>query len=536
MANRPDPAWAGRGGGAVADEPAFDFDAVFDPDDYLYFYEPMLTPERTQREVALIWTLLGLRPGQAVLDLACGHGRVAVPLAAMGVRVTGLDRSPGFLARAREAATRQGVEVEWVEGDMRRLPWRDRFDAAFNVFTSFGYFVDEENLEVLRQVAAALRPGGRFLLETQHRDALLARFAPFNVVERGDDFLIDAHRWDPVTGRVVTQRTVIRQGRVRRGRFFVRLYTPAELGALLRQAGLEPVGFYDENGAPLSPESRRLVAVARKPAGAGGAKAGGRGRDAAPQEGGGAAAPGGAAARPGPGASGRPGAPQGSGASAGRGAPPGSDAPGGRRAPQGSGAAEGRDAPEGSGASEGRDAPKGFGASEGGDAPEGSGASDGRSPQEGDEPAATGAVPPALVPAPLAAFLHLYHRGRFFESHEVLEEAWRRCRSDFYHGLIILAAAFVRRDRGTPRGVRRNLAKARRYLERYRPHYLGIDVEAILAFADQKIRAVERAGDPEGDALRRLVPDLPLPVHPGWVRGDEPEWDDARSDSRPGAG
>ncbi|WPD19382.1 DUF309 domain-containing protein [Thermaerobacter composti] len=460
----------------MADEPAFDFDAVFDPDDYLYFYEPMLTPERTQREVALIWTLLGLRPGQAVLDLACGHGRVAVPLAAMGVRVTGLDRSPGFLARAREAAARQGVEVEWVEGDMRRLPWRDRFDAAFNVFTSFGYFVDEENLEVLRQVAAALRPGGRFLLETQHRDALLARFAPFNVVERGDDFLIDAHRWDPVTGRVVTQRTVIRQGRVRRGRFFVRLYTPAELGALLRQAGLEPVGFYDENGAPLSPESRRLVAVARKPAGAGGAEAGGRGRGAAPQEGGGAAAPGGAAARPGPGASGRPGAPQ------------------------------------------------------------GSGASEGRSPREGDEPAATGAVPPALVPAPLAAFLHLYHRGRFFESHEVLEEAWRRCRSDFYHGLIILAAAFVRRDRGTPRGVRRNLAKARRYLERYRPHYLGIDVEAILAFADQKIRAVERAGDPEGDALRRLVPDLPLPVHPGWVRGDEPEWDDARSDSRPGAG
>ena len=458
----------------MADEPAFDFDAVFDPDDYLYFYEPMLTPERTQREVALIWTLLGLRPGQAVLDLACGHGRVAVPLAAMGVRVTGLDRSPGFLARAREAAARQGVEVEWVEGDMRRLPWRDRFDAAFNVFTSFGYFVDEENLEVLRQVAAALRPGGRFLLETQHRDALLARFAPFNVVERGDDFLIDAHRWDPVTGRVVTQRTVIRQGRVRRGRFFVRLYTPAELGALLRQAGLEPVGFYDENGAPLSPESRRLVAVARKPAGAGGAEAGGRGRDAAPQDGGGAAAPGGAAARPGPGASGRPGAPQ------------------------------------------------------------GSGASEGRSPREGDELAATGAVPPALVPAPLAAFLHLYHRGRFFESHEVLEEAWRRCRSDFYHGLIILAAAFVRRDRGTPRGVRRNLAKARRYLERYRPHYLGIDVEAILAFADRQIRAVERAGDPEGDALRRLVPDLPLPVHPGWVRGDEPEWDDARSDPRAG--
>jgi len=94
-------------------------------------------------------------------------------------------------------------------------------------------------------------------------------------------------------------------------------------------------------------------------------------------------------------------------------------------------------------------------------------------------------------------------RGEYFESHEVLEKAWLHSRSDFYHGLIILAAAFVRRDRGTPRGVRRNLLKARRYLERYRPHYLGIDVERILAFIDRYARLVEEAGDPEGEALRR---------------------------------
>ncbi|GAB6877458.1 DUF309 domain-containing protein [Thermaerobacter litoralis] len=398
----------------MAGEARFDFDAVFDPDDYLYFYEPILTPERTQREVALVWTLLGLRPGERVLDLACGHGRLAVPLATLGARVTGLDRSEGFLARARKAAARQGVEVEWVQGDMRRLPWRDRFDAAFNVFTSFGYFSDPENLEVLRQVAQALRPGGRFLLETQHRDALLGRFAPYNVVERGDDVLIDAHRWDPVTGRIITRRTIRRAGQVRRGEFFVRLYTPPELANLFEQAGLEVKGFYDETGAALSAQSRRLVVVGHK--------------------------------RP---AAGRP----------------------------GGGGVEGR-------------------------------------------------PPGALVPAALAEFLRLYHDGRFFEGHEVLEEAWHRTRSDFYHGLIILAAAFVRRDRGTPRGVRRNLAKARRYLERYRPHYLGLDVEAILAFIDRQIPAVEQAGDPEGEALRRLVPDLPLLVHPGWVRGDEPEWQD----------
>lgn len=264
----PSPGGAGGepGHGDDPDEPdRFDFDTVFAPDDYLYFYGDTLAPERSAREVALIRTLLDLRPGHEVLDLACGHGRIAVPMAELGMRVTGLDRSEGFLALARQAAAERGLAVEFVRGDMRRLPWRDRFDAIYNVFTSFGYFPDEENEQVLEQVARALKPGGRFLLETQHRDFLLRHMVPYSVIERGDDFMIDAHSFDPARGRIYTRRTVIRGGTVRRARFFVRLYTPPEIAALLRRAGMEVVGFYDETGAPLGPDSRRMVVVARRP-------------------------------------------------------------------------------------------------------------------------------------------------------------------------------------------------------------------------------------------------------------------------------
>lgn len=107
------------------------FDGVFD-EDYLYFYADRLSDERSDAETDLIWRLLRLRPGWDVLDLACGHGRIANRLAARGCRVTGLDATPLFLERARRDAEKRGVTVDYVDGDMRELPWTGRFDAVVN--------------------------------------------------------------------------------------------------------------------------------------------------------------------------------------------------------------------------------------------------------------------------------------------------------------------------------------------------------------------------------------------------------------------
>ena len=150
-------------------------------EDYLYFYEGFLTPERTAAEVEVVWKLLELEPGLELLDLACGHGRIANALAERGVRVTGLDATPLFLDLARRDAAERGVEVEYVEGDMRSLPWSERFDRVLCWFTSFGYFSDEENRQVLREVYEALKPGGLFAIEMNHRDNL---FRPLGARER----------------------------------------------------------------------------------------------------------------------------------------------------------------------------------------------------------------------------------------------------------------------------------------------------------------------------------------------------------------
>lgn len=245
-------------------EPPFDHENVFD-NDYLFFYRPFLTPERSAEEAETIWRLLGLGHGMEVLDLACGHGRIANELAARGARVTGLDATPRFLDLAREDAEARGLAVEYIEGDMRRLPWRDRFDAVVSWFTSYGYFDDDDNRAVLAAAFAALKPGGRLLVETMHKERLMQGFSPAVVHERDGAYLIDRNRYEPLTGRLVSDRFVVRDGTVRQAPFFVRLFTYTELAGWFREAGFTAVNGFGRDEQPLALESNRMIVVGTKP-------------------------------------------------------------------------------------------------------------------------------------------------------------------------------------------------------------------------------------------------------------------------------
>jgi SAM-dependent methyltransferase len=243
-----------------------DWSQVFDAD-YLHFYEEYLTPERSDREAALIASLLGLESGLRVLDMPCGYGRIANRLAALGCRVYGLDVSALFLARAAADARRHGVPASYVRGDLRRPPWRGQFDRALCWFTSFGYFDERADLDLLRTFRRLLRPSGRLLLEQVSREQVLASLAQSRpaireVVERGDDFMIDKIHFDEDAGRLVTERTVLREGRVRRFEFSLRLYSRKEIRDLLSRTGFRQAYFHDQEGGPHGLTSRRLLALA----------------------------------------------------------------------------------------------------------------------------------------------------------------------------------------------------------------------------------------------------------------------------------
>ena len=240
----------------------FDFDNVFG-DDYLHFYGPDLTAERNAREAEAIWQMLSLQAGQTVLDIGCGHGRIANQLARRGAHVTGIDANARLLDRARAEAAAAGVEGAYVQGDMRSLPWRDRFDAALIWYTTFGYFDEADNEHVLMQAADALRPRGRLRIEQINRAALLGQGLPRTfVTEGGDDFMIDRVSYDLRTERTHTERITLRDGRVRRAVFSVRLYGCVEFTRLLKTAGFRAIEAFGRNGEPLTLDSRRLTVVA----------------------------------------------------------------------------------------------------------------------------------------------------------------------------------------------------------------------------------------------------------------------------------
>jgi SAM-dependent methyltransferase len=209
--------------------------------------------------------LLGLAPGARVLDLGCGPGRVAVPLARRGFRVTGVDFHAGFLARARDRAAREGARLDLVRGDAAALALAPAFDAVLSVFNSFGYFADPaEDVRVLERAHAALRPGGRLLLEVAHRDGVVRTM---HVRERtdGERRWREEPRFDPVTGLLESVWTVEDGRGLRTYRWRSRPYSATEHGALLRAAGFREVRFYgDLDGGPPSIDRYMIVAVAER--------------------------------------------------------------------------------------------------------------------------------------------------------------------------------------------------------------------------------------------------------------------------------
>ena len=243
------------------------FEGFFD-DEYLRFAVDRFPAEATAAEVDLLVDAIELEPGTRVLDLACGHGRHSVELARRGFAVTGVDLSAPSLELAAARTAEAGVEVRFERSDMRRISYEAEFDAVINMFTAFGYFEEAENRLVMERVAAALVPGGAFLMEVANPVAVFSRFEArgWHALSDGT-VMLEERVYDAPRGRFETCWTFVSGGERRERRFSHRAYTAPELAAMTEAAGLDVEALWGGlDGAELEMGSRRIAMLARRPA------------------------------------------------------------------------------------------------------------------------------------------------------------------------------------------------------------------------------------------------------------------------------
>jgi SAM-dependent methyltransferase len=228
--------------------------------------EDMLKAAATEASQAA--ALLQVKPGAQILDLGCGPGRHSIELARLGYRVTGVDRTTDYLSQACKRALEARVEIEFIQESMLGFKRDSAFDGAVSLFTSFGYFEERtQDLIVLQNLHASLRPGARIVLEMAGKEFLARSYTPrhWQEVSQGRYWLVD-REVVPGWEKVRVHWIFVGAGKLREFNFEHRVYSGVELADLLRQAGFADVATYGSlSGQPYNRESNRLVAVGLKP-------------------------------------------------------------------------------------------------------------------------------------------------------------------------------------------------------------------------------------------------------------------------------
>jgi SAM-dependent methyltransferase len=244
--------------------PAESWDAFFS-EFYLRAYAHQEAETQAEGQALAAARLAGTPDGGDVLDAPCGFGRHSIPLARAGYRVTGVDRSAPLIEEARSRS--QGERwPKWVIADYRELPMGDEsIDLVVNLFSSLGYLGDEQDTRALAEFRRVLRPDGRLVIETMHRDALISDWSEqdWHLVGEGK-LLLEQRTFDPAGGVVQMTQTLVPSNGARESRTLsLRVYTATELLAMLDRAGFSEARCHgDLDGSPFG-TATRLVIVAR---------------------------------------------------------------------------------------------------------------------------------------------------------------------------------------------------------------------------------------------------------------------------------
>ena len=213
----------------------------------------------------LILSNIAIEGSAKILDMAAGAGSHSINFARRGFNVTAVDLSKNLIKVAKENASVYDFSIDFVHSDIRKFETSDKFNLILNLFTSIGYFEDdEENFELLRKAYNLLKPGGCFVLDYFNRNYLEANLVPSSV-ETINGSVINQNR--SIQGsRVIKEIEIKKNGDTKKYFESVRMFSFNELQTELENTGFKiNATFGNLDGKPFVLEtSPRVIIIASK--------------------------------------------------------------------------------------------------------------------------------------------------------------------------------------------------------------------------------------------------------------------------------
>lgn len=236
----------------------------FGSEEYLNVYKHRNDEDATKL-LELILNQTKLTQRNSILDAACGAGRHSIYLASKGFQVVSFDLSKTLLLKAKVDAKKRSVENNFVCADLRNIYFRKKFDLIINLFTSFGYFKnDEENFKFINTAYSLLNENGFYVLDYLNKNYLLANLTGESEKEINGRIIIEK--------RKVVNNRIIKEIQIKKGleeqHFIesVRLYSKTEIDEQFKKIGFTIVSvFGDYDGTNYDEQnSSRLISFFKK--------------------------------------------------------------------------------------------------------------------------------------------------------------------------------------------------------------------------------------------------------------------------------
>lgn len=235
----------------------------FNMDYWKLVYYSCASIETTDNELIYMKAILEEAKVVSILDLFCGIGRHANRLSEEGYKVTGVDINPETI----EIAKSEKTNVNYIVQDVRHFEPVEKYDACLLMQTSFGYFSDSENKEIIGKIYNLLNQNGILIIDIPNRDNMLKNFGYRDWLTIGETTYCISHQFDYINSRRNTTMKVIDKSSERETSHSIRMYTIVEIINILESSGFSVKridGDFFEGNVRFNNDSRRIQLVAQK--------------------------------------------------------------------------------------------------------------------------------------------------------------------------------------------------------------------------------------------------------------------------------